>query len=276
MKIAIALDIDGTLTHRADWIDPRLVEFLRGLVAQGVPIALVTGRTFSYAEKVLGYLDFPYLLAVQNGADLLEMPAKRSLERHYLDASLISEIDRAYDGQEEDFIIYAGVDRGDFCFYRPERFSLKMRPYLKKLESLGAAAWRESDFSLDQERFPLIKCFGNKEAMQALHQRLKRNPAVEVAMIHDPIDPSLYLNLITHPEANKGSVIRFFRRSLEGAVIIAAGDDDNDVKMLKEADVAIVMETAPSEMHALADIVARPAQQCGLMEAIEEAMARVC
>lgn len=272
MNIAFAFDIDGTLTHRHDWVDPRVVEKLHSLADQGIPIALVTGRIFSYAESVLRHFDFPYLLAVQNGADLLEMPTKKHLERYYLKGDLIPEIEKAYEGQEEDFIIYSGIDHGDFCYYRPDRFSEKMIPYLKKLESLGAALWQESDFHLENAQFPLIKCFGKKEAMQKLNKQLVQNPKIEVSMIHDPVDRSLYLNLITHPKANKGGVLEFIRSRYPGVHLIAAGDDFNDYKMLQNADTAIAIDTAPEELLALADIKAKAAHECGIIEAIEEAM----
>lgn len=274
MTTAFAFDIDGTLTHRHDWIDPRVKEKLRSLVEQGYPVALVTGRVFSYANLVLRHLDFPYLLAVQNGADLIEMPSKKPLRRHYLDGSIVAEIDRAYEGQEEDFIIYSGIDRGDFCFYRPNRFSKKMQKYLDILKTLGAAPWQESDFHFEKEAFPLIKCFGSHENMAKLQKQLKQNPHIETSMIHDPIEPSQYLNMITHPKAHKGSVIQYLRSHFNATTFVAAGDDYNDLNMLKEADIAIAIESAPADLLAIADIKAKRPKECGIVEAIEEALNR--
>jgi len=272
MKIAFAFDIDGTLTHRHDWVDARVVEKLRHLVHRKIPIALVTGRVFSYAKLVLHLFDFPYLLAVQNGADILEMPSKKHVRRHYLSGDLIPQIEAAYEGQEEDFIIYSGIDQGDFCYYRPENFSKKMIPYLKKLESLGGSPWKKSDFQFEHATFPLIKCFGKKQPMKNLHEKLLKNSNIEVSMIHDPVDPSLYLNLITHPKANKGGVLDLIRARYPGAHVIAAGDDFNDYKMLQNADTAIAIDTAPREVLDLADIKAKGAEECGIIDAIEEAI----
>ncbi len=274
MKGCIAFDIDGTLTHRLDWIDPKVVAALENLAAEGWTIALLTGRIFSFAWEILQHFHFPYLVAVQNGADILTMPGKDHLRQNYLRSDILPEIEAAYAGFSEDFIIYAGIDKGDFCYFRKKRFSEKVLQYLKKLESLGAAPWQTSDFSFSKdETFPLIKCFGEEKAMSEVYAKLQNNPKIEVSLIRDPVDPALYLNLITHPQAHKGAVVQFLREHFHPPVMIAAGDDHNDIKMLEEADIAIVVETAPEEVLACADVLARPAKELGILKAIEEAIA---
>ena len=123
MKGLITLDIDGTLTPSLHSIPGEVVTFLHHLVDIGWEVALITGRVFSFAEKPLSVLDFPYYLAVQNGADILFMPEKKRVHHRYLSAEKIAEIDAIYAGVAEDFIIYAGYEKGDFCYYRRERFS---------------------------------------------------------------------------------------------------------------------------------------------------------
>lgn len=273
MKPIFAFDIDGTLTHRHDWIAPNVVSKLRLLHDSGYPVILVTGRIFSFAKKVLCYFDFPYILAVQNGADIIQMPSEKKLGRYYFESSLICDIDLAYSGYQEDFIVYSGIDHGDFCYYRPERFSKKMIDYLKKLKSLVELPWQASDFSFTSKTFPLVKCFGSYEDMTQIKAKLLNNSQFEVSMIRDPIDPKLYLNLITHPMANKGNVIDFIRICYPDSKIIAAGNDFNDLKMLEKADIAIAVNTAPKEVCAVGDILADPPEKGGILKAIEEALA---
>lgn len=272
MKGLIAFDIDGTLTHRLDWIDPKVVHFLKELVEEGWQVAFLTGRIFSFAWKILKHFSFPYIVAVQNGADIIEMPNKKILKQNYLSSTILPEIEQAYLGQVEDFIIYAGIEQGDFCYYRPERFSKKVLDYLQILENLSTK-WHTSDFIFEKgTRFPLIKSFGEKETMLKLYEQLKGHRSLEVSMIRDPVDPSLFLNLITDHRASKGSSLRFLKE--KSPFVIAAGDDHNDLKMLQEADVAIAIETAPQELLAVADILAKPAAKLGIIEAVKEAIGR--
>ena len=111
MKGLIAFDIDGTLSHRLDRIDTKVVEMLERLSTDQWQVALVTGRNFSFAWQILQNFSFPYLLAVQNGTDVLQMPEKKLLKRHYLDPQILPEIEEEYRGQKEDFILYAGMDK---------------------------------------------------------------------------------------------------------------------------------------------------------------------
>ncbi len=274
MKGLLAFDIDGTLTHRLDWIDPKVVQFLKALAQEQWQIAFLTGRTYSFAKKVIHTFDFPYTIAFQNGADIVEMPSKKILQRNYLSAEIVPQIDQIYEGQHEDFIIYAGIDKGDFCYYRPQRFSKKVLEYLKVLESLSDS-WQASNFVFEKgTSFPLIKTFGERKVVAELYDRLKGHPALEVSMIRDPVDPTLYLNLITDCHASKGHSLQFMKEHFQSPFVIAAGDDHNDLKMLNLADVAIVVETAPPEVLAVADVVAKPANEMGIIQAIEVAIGR--
>ena len=272
-KGILAFDIDGTLTPRLDWIDPKIVQYLEEKSKEGWIIALITGRIFSFAREIFQRLTFPYVLAVQNGADILEMPEKKHISRNYFGGDIVEKLKTAYETEEEDFVIYAGVDQGDFAYFRKNRFSPKMLEYTSILSTLGERPWKESDFQFPKEMtFPLVKCFGKKESMRKLYKKLQNIPDIEVSIIQDPVDTSLYLNLITHPKANKGSALNFLRKHFSADFAIAAGDQHNDLKMLQEADLRVVIDTAPKEMLALADIIAKPPEELGIIDAIEEAI----
>ena len=57
--------------------------------------------------------------------------------------------------------------------------------------------------------------------------------------------------------------------------MIAAGDDLNDISMLDRANIKIVMYSAPLEMHDLADIIAKPSYQYGIIEALQKALSEL-
>lgn len=276
MRRLAAFDIDGTLTAELKSLPMAVVAKLRDLQQQGWEVALVTGRTLSFASTLLEPLDFPYYLALQNGADLLKMPSKERLCRKYLSSALIPLLDKAYQGMPEDFIIYAGYERGDFCYFRPQRFSASLLTYLNELEGLSTAPWEALlDFKFDStEAFPLIKCMGSEPQMFDLLPGLSEVPGITSSVIRDPVAPPLFLNLITAKEANKGDALRFLIRHTQADYVVAAGDDRNDLPMLLQADERIVMENAPAEVRHAATLIAKPAKQQGILQAIEEAVHR--
>ncbi|MBI3236962.1 MAG: HAD family phosphatase [Chlamydiales bacterium] len=275
MKGWIALDIDGTITDELYSLPEEVSSYFHSLHERGWRFVFITGRMFSLAFRALDSLDFPFLLAVQNGADILQMPDRKLLFRNYLPSSTIPLLEDVYSRAQEDFIIYAGYDHRDFCYYRPHRFSSELIPQLDKLKSLSSEPWKAVDsFSFTEgHTFPLIKCLGKERAMRDVHEALKNQEGISTTFIRDPLSKGFFFNLVTHEEANKGSTLKNVL-SLFGnqEVVIAAGDDRNDISMLDVADIAIVMGSAPLEMHSQADILAKPASENGIIEALEKAI----
>lgn len=274
MKGCICLDIDGTLTADPHFIPDQVVECLRFLYGKGWNFVFATGRTYSFAIKTLEKIDFPFLFAAQNGADILQMPEKKLLSQSYLSSDVVFQLERIGEGKEEDFLIYTGWEKGDFCYYRPKKFSQKILDHIEIIQSFSVEPWQALDeFHFKKnETFPLIKYLGTKEGMQELTPLIQKISGVEISFIKDPVSEGVYLNLITAPSASKGEVLRKVRSYFpKETLFIAAGDDLNDVSMLEEADIAIVMGSAPEKMLSLADIKAKSAKELGIIQALLQA-----
>ncbi len=279
MKGVIALDIDGTITRDDHVIPDRVVCYLESLFHEGWQIILVTGRTFSFAFSSIQKMQFPYLLALQHGADLLQMPEQTLLGQSYFGVEIVHALDALYSNLHENMLIYSGFKSGDFCYYCPKKLSQEFLLYLDRLKNLTTALWEEVDSfnELTQKSFPLIKCVGCKTQMEALDKQVQSIEGIHTSVIHDVIHRNYYLLLITHKNATKACAVRQLMKqfSLTGA-LICAGDDNNDLSMLQEAHVKIVMPSAPQKLLDIADIIAPPANDCGIIPALKEAMNRVC
>lgn len=271
----IALDLDGTITDKTHRAPKDVVQFLHALQESGWEIIFITGRTFSFAWNVIKEFDFSYYLAIQNGADILLMPEKKRVERHYLDASAVPLLETAFEGEEEDFILYTGYEKGDYCYYRPNRFSPAFLEHIRtKIMPLSPEPWQSVE-SYDFEgglSFPLAKCFGTKKAMERISALLHTVPSLSATMIRDPLADNTYLILVTAKLATKGNALNAIKKATgKGGLTIAAGDDLNDISMLEAADIKVVMSTAPAEMIPLATIVAKHGKQHGIIAALTEA-----
>lgn len=272
----IALDIDGTLVEGLRPIPVPVMQYLERLHHSGWKILFITGRAFAFAERDLRPLNIPYYLAVQHGADILHMPTKTVFEERYLESEVLHHIEKAFRKESGGYIVYAGFAKGDFCYYRPDHVTEILTPYYERLRSFSTVPWQavKSFDELQGVRFPLAKCFGSEKTMHKVKERLAEIPGLEVVVIKEPVDDNLYLGLITDKEATKGKalhrvLVKAGRK--KGERIIAAGDDRNDVSMLREADVRIVMGTAPSDVLAEGDIIAESAAKMGILGALAEA-----
>lgn len=273
MKGLIALDIDGTLTDDLMCIPDPVIQYLED-VQEDWRICLATGRTFSFAKSIISQIKFPYLLVLQNGADVLQMPEKVNCKRSYISSTLLPLLEGAFVGQKEDYLIYSGYEEGDFCYFRPTRFSDGLLLYLYELKELSSAPWQAlQDFSFPKEKsFPLIKGFGTQEQMFTVANQLQKIEEITTSVIRDPIAPSLFLNLITARGATKGKAIEFLAEQLGFSFVIAAGDDRNDLSMLKKAKERIVMDKAPKELQEIATIKGGSAREMGIISALQKAV----
>ena len=270
----LAFDIDGTLTLDKRSIPARVVAHLHQLQRDGWKIVLATGRPFAFAQMAVQALPFPFHLIVQNGSAALEMPKRQLLWTNYLPADALPLLEKAYESIRGDFLVYAGVERGDFCFYRPDRFPLEELSYLAELQTRQTEKWQSVE-SFDPERigpFPLAKSFGPSARMQKLREQL-HSKTFEVAQIRDTYTQGTDVLLITHTSATKGSALKRLieQEGIRGRVI-AAGDDVNDLSLFAAADVAIAMPHAPKSVLGVADCIAPPTADCGIIEALNRVL----
>jgi HAD superfamily hydrolase (TIGR01484 family) len=275
MKGIIALDIDGTITAEHHALPDRVVDFFVSLVREGWRLIFITGRTFSWAYAVLKFVPVAYEVAVQNGAILIQMPARTILAKRYLDRSIFPGMDAICEKESSDYVIYAGFEKEDRCFYRPRNFSKELLHYLEARVVALEEDWQAVDsFSdLGISEFPSVKCFGLKESAERLACTIESLLGLHVPLVRDPFNENYYVAQATHAGIHKGQALRDMvaLTKNEGA-IIAAGDDNNDRSMLAEADVKVVMETAPQDMIDRADVVAPPASHFGIVRGLREAI----
>jgi 5-amino-6-(5-phospho-D-ribitylamino)uracil phosphatase len=267
MRGIIALDIDGTLTNRQHEMPPAVERFLAQLSAEW-EIIFITGRSFPDGFQVVQVCTFPHHYTVYNGAVTFLMPEKRVVRRHYLPLAAIEPLEQACLAEGIDFVVHMGGDVEERCCYRPASFDGETAKYLAERQALFSEDWVSvEDFSdLQPEGLCYAKAFGTREQLLRVAENLEHAVG---NVIHDPLRPDGFVILVTHPSASKGAALREFR---DGRPAIAAGDDVNDLSMLAEADVAVVMETAPEEVRRAADIIAPPADEEGIIEGLQRAM----
>ena len=273
-KVVLASDIDKTLTDERKLIPDEVIAYLSDLHKQNWEIVLITGRTFSYAMMSLAKIDFPFYLAVQNGAEVLKMPEKKVLFRNFLPKSVAYFIDDIYHTIKEDFLIYSGLEQGDFCYYRTNKFSPDFLNYIEELKPIASANWIEFQDLADipQASFPLIKGLGELAGLKHVQHELNHIQLATSSIILDTVSPSLPILLVTHRDVDKGLIFKKLKEHCGWSCpTIGAGDDMNDIPLLSSADIGIAMGTAPEELKKIAHIVTTSSFEKGVVPAIEKA-----
>jgi Cof subfamily protein (haloacid dehalogenase superfamily) len=278
MKGIIALDIDGTITVDHHIIPSNVVKYLTELHSQDWRFIFITGRTFSWGYAALQFLPFSFYFAVQNGALLLEMPARRIITKKYLTKDIIPTMESICASEPTDFVIFAGFEMHDICYYRSPHFSPSLLDYLKSRVNRLEETWKNIDSfkNLNFTSFPSVKCFGEEKSAQRIANEIEDKLGLHAPLCRDPFNKKYFVVQATHPEINKGKALLDYLSHVNFiGPVIAAGDDMNDISMLQAVEHRIVMATAPSEVKALATIIAPSAADEGIINGLQQSIARI-
>lgn len=270
-KGIIALDIDGTLTTKKHFLASHVADYLNGLIEKQWCVILITGRSFTYATKILEHFKYPLYCGVQNGSALYEYPSKKQLFKSYLPASLLKELEL-----NTPFMIELGYEQGDECFYNAKRFPPQELAYVHFRQQISLCKWTavEKFSTLPIAHFAQGKTFANREAMEMITQHFasRFSDEYKVTVLTDDCREDSYVIHLNHKEANKGCAISKFRQCIGSHLpVIAAGNDNNDFEMVRDAQVGIAMPDSPSSLLEVATIRALGGPEEGIVEALEQA-----
>lgn len=275
MNGLIGLDIDGTITSEAHTINPAVVEYLEDLAKSGWALFFITGRPFSWGYEVLQHLSCPYYFCVQNGAITLEMPFRQVVAKKYLDSSILPVLDEICQRHNNGYILYTGYENDDICYYRPERLPKELVSYLDiRHKKLGENWVAVSSFDkVPVKEFASIKSFAGYEDALILSEAWESQLQLHAPIVNDPFNSDYYVIQGTRSDVSKGSALYDMHQKMgRRGLIIAAGDDNNDYSMMQVADIKIAMSDAPYELKKIADIIAPPCEENGIITGISRAL----
>lgn len=267
----IVLDIDGTTTYDKEPVGLKTASYLQYLYEEGWQISFATGRSYSFALKALKPLMFSYGVVTQNGAACFQDGVK--IQTLYMKKDQTFKIMDPFAQQHEGlWLLESGIDNNDICYY-PEKMTSEGKKFVDFRSSICPERW-EPITSYDLvpvETFPLLKFYSHQKVIDELMKYLDPFDYQKV-VVSNQFSGSNFdtIVLISDIKATKkNGILPLVDLSKP---IIAAGDDLNDVPMLSLGSTKIIMETAPDFLKKQADIIARPAKDQGLIEALEKAI----
>jgi Cof subfamily protein (haloacid dehalogenase superfamily) len=278
MSGVIALDIDGTVTTESTSIPDEVLRFLKELYQDGWAVAFITGRSLAGSQRALKGIPFPYFLAVQNGAIILSMPSREIVFRHYIEKATLLNMTDLCQNHATDVVVFSGAEFDDVCYYRPRGFHQRVLDYVYRRRDAYDETWHSLDsFSLMPiEAFASTKSFGTYEELLHLHTIFENDLNLHAPINRDPFQEEWYVLQTTSGAVSKGQAVKDLRvRCAAGDLVIAAGDDLNDLPLLQAADIKIAMGNAPRPLLDIADIIAPPASQYGIIPGLKQAIGAI-
>jgi Cof subfamily protein (haloacid dehalogenase superfamily) len=258
--IALVLaDVDGTLVTPEKELTDRTIAAVRRLKQAGIAFAITSGRPPRGMAMLVRPLALELPLAAFNGG-IYVRPDMSVIEEHSIEADLVGQVIELLGKGGLDVWLYRGADwlvrDAGAPHIRKEADTVRFEPTVVE--------------SFDGMADGVVKIVGIGDDLDAVAQaeaaaREKFRDHVSAAR-----SQPYYLD-VTHPEANKGAVVRYLSRvyDVQESRIATLGDQPNDVLMFAHSGLSIAMGNAERDVQRAARRVTASNSEEGFALAIE-------
>ncbi len=255
----VLCDVDGTLVTQQKVLTERSIAAVKKLGEAGVMFALTSGRPPRGMAMFVEPLDLRTPIAAFNGGLLVD-PTMATIEEHTIPAKLVGPTIALLESFALSVWVYRGADWYVRDAHGPhverEAFTVQFAPTLID----GYDGLREN----------VAKIVGVSDD----HDAVARAAAEADNRFGERVSASRsqpYYVDVTHPQANKGSVVRWLadHYELPTDAIATIGDMPNDVLMFAHSGLSIAMGNADREVQRAARRVTDSNERDGFARAVE-------
>lgn len=254
----IALDLDGTLLNSSMRLSETNTEAVRRAIDAGLRVVLATSRWYGLAKRTAERIGCEAPIICSNGAEI-----------RYPDGREVMHL--ALDGEAARAVVTAGDDNG-WEMYSTVGLAtyMKDRPGIipEKLPAGLRVAERQSDHLGDADP-TCVQVFG-EEPVAYIREHFYPKYKERVRFSFNTPVGSPHYCVLTHPDAEKAKALQIVCKELgvPAEEVIAMGDSESDIEMLKWAGLGIAMRNSPDEVKKAALHVAPSNDEDGVAWAV--------
>lgn len=263
----IGLDLDGTLLDSQKKMTAYTVRVITEAIQKGIVVLAATGRPYTGIPKEIRKFPGMWYAVTANGGRIVDTRTQKTIIEHLLplkSAKKTLEIFRKYDTLQEVYFDGQGyADREKLQNIEKYHHDFNMWEYVRT----SRIAVDDIRDVVQRENRPLDKVqalFANMEELEKAREELRKNP--EIVLVG-----SLGYNIeVNAAGVDKGMGLLKLGEMLgiHREEIMAIGDGDNDIAMIKAAGLGIAMGNAEEEVKASADYVTGTNDEDGAAKAI--------
>lgn len=256
-------DVDGTLVRPDKSLSERTVEAVQALHDAGIHFAVTSGRPPRGMEMLVEPLSLRTPLAAFNGGLVVE-PEMEVLEEHTIPDDLVAPAIELLESFELSVWVYRGADwlirDSDGPHVAREAHTVQFKPSV--VENFDGVVHVAKVVGVSDDYDTVASAAAAAQEEFGEHISASRSQPY-------------YLD-VTHPDANKGAVVRYLaeRYAIKTDEIATIGDMPNDVLMFALSGLSIAMGNADREVQRAARRVTTTNDDDGFAHAVERFILR--
>lgn len=267
----ICIDVDGTLYNDQKEIPKDNIEAIKKAYEKGIHIAITTGRMYNYGNLYGKMLGVPTITIASNGSyvkykdevihhqtmkdeDVLE--AQKIIDQHHL---------FSHYNTWNTLLCKGELGNGNGYVAANEQLEDHKKIEIKTVNDLPSL---HKEFKKREGQFlkVIVLSEGNLDALNAIREEFKHHKTLQAVS-------SSAVNIELFPkEVSKAVGIEALIKKLgiTKEEVMAIGDEENDLAMIKYAGLGIAMGNATEEIKSASDDVTASNNQAGVARAIEK------
>lgn len=266
----LVLDIDGTIAGHSNQVRPAVLEAVKAAQAQGVRVAIATGRMYRSALRFHEQIGADLPIVAYQGAWIQDAVTNKRYLHQPVPINLAAELLDYLEQPEFKSRLSIHFYINDELYVREVLSDTKDYAVRSGIPPNAVGDLRSTlDPALDQTP---TKILALSEDTQLIDELL-----VNVRRLYRPEELYLTKSVATffemaHPLVNKGLAVDYLARELLQIApeqVMTVGDNFNDVEMLQYAGIGVAMGDAPEEVKAIANWVAPSVEEDGVAVAID-------
>ncbi|MBE6149473.1 MAG: HAD family phosphatase [Firmicutes bacterium] len=255
MKL-IAIDLDGTLLTDDKKITEETKDYLMSLKKMGYIIVIATGRNLKSAYFVTDGAPFAHCIISSSGASVFDNLNKKLLKEEALPLDKVCDISKLYN----DNIKY--IEFNDMEFHNIFGKDIKESEVVNEVVDMDEFLKDKNDI------LQLAIAFNDDEIATKTNDYIKNNiDGLNPYTARCTYSEHLYIEVLKEG-VSKYSAISYLARlcGISNDNIIAIGDSENDLTMVKNSGVGVAMKNAVSELKQVAKYVTKSNNDNGVIE----------
>jgi Cof subfamily protein (haloacid dehalogenase superfamily) len=266
----LALDVDGTLLDPAGQLRPAVQQAIAAVQKRGVRVVLCTGRRFRTTLPLAQQLQLSDPAVVHNGALVKDLQSGATLHQCYMSPDVYSHaLALLRQGGAPMVYVDAFPEAVDILTEALERVHPFQRTYLQ--DNLTHCRIVTDIDTPPAYGVVMMSVMADEAHLRVLRPQVQHALGTQ-ARVNLLMNKNYqgYILEILHPSASKWDALQRWaqREGIATEAIMAVGDDENDLEMIRQAGLGVAMGNAAETVKAAADFITGSNAEDGLVQAL--------